>query len=430
MTIASEITKLNTNLEAAYTAVDSKGGTLPASQNFDNLATAVNSIIASNNTTLSVTPTTSAQNLTPSSPYNGFNSVSVSAVTSSIDSNISADNIKSGVSILGVNGSVTELKGETRSVSITSTAGNTFTPSSGKNGITSITVTPNNQARTVTPTTSSQNLTVNSGYSGNGTITINAVTSSIDSNITAENIKSGVSILGVTGSYEGSGGSGIPREVKNGVYQLPTEDFTFSLPNNATDVGAYGLYYAFNGCPALTSVDLSSLTTVSGSLGLYNAFQYCTSLTSVDLSSLTTVSGDNGLYNAFQNCPALTSVDLSSLTTVSGDHGLAYTFYYCSGLTSVDFPSLTTVSANQGLAYAFKNCTRLTNVYFRSLKTSSFGSYKNQFDRMMTSTGTSKTHTIHFPSNLQSTISGLSGYPLFGGTSGYVVLSFDLPATS
>ena len=44
MTIASEITKLNTNLGAAYTAVDSKGGTLPQAQNFDNLATAISSI--------------------------------------------------------------------------------------------------------------------------------------------------------------------------------------------------------------------------------------------------------------------------------------------------------------------------------------------------------------------------------------------------
>ena len=44
MTIASEITKLNTNLTNAYTAVDDKGGTLPQAQNFDNLATAISSI--------------------------------------------------------------------------------------------------------------------------------------------------------------------------------------------------------------------------------------------------------------------------------------------------------------------------------------------------------------------------------------------------
>jgi len=44
MTIASEITKLQTNLTNSYTAVDGKGGTLPQVQNFDNLATAISSI--------------------------------------------------------------------------------------------------------------------------------------------------------------------------------------------------------------------------------------------------------------------------------------------------------------------------------------------------------------------------------------------------
>ena len=47
MTIASEITKLNTNLTNSYTTVSNKGGTLPDSQNFDNLATAINSIPSS-----------------------------------------------------------------------------------------------------------------------------------------------------------------------------------------------------------------------------------------------------------------------------------------------------------------------------------------------------------------------------------------------
>jgi hypothetical protein len=49
---------------------------------------------------------------------------------------------------------------------------------------------------------------------------------------------------------------------------------------------------------------------------------------------------------------------------------------------------------------------------------------------MMQGTGSTVTHTIHFPSNLESTIQTLTGYPLFGGTSGKVVLAFDLPATS
>lgn len=44
MTIASEITKLNTNLTNSYTACNNKGATMPANRNFDNLATCISSI--------------------------------------------------------------------------------------------------------------------------------------------------------------------------------------------------------------------------------------------------------------------------------------------------------------------------------------------------------------------------------------------------
>lgn len=44
MTIASEIEKLNTNLTNSYTACQNKGANMPTSQNFDNLATCIESI--------------------------------------------------------------------------------------------------------------------------------------------------------------------------------------------------------------------------------------------------------------------------------------------------------------------------------------------------------------------------------------------------
>lgn len=59
------------------------------------------------------------------------------------------------------------------------------------------------QDKTVTPSTSKQTITADTGKTGLGTVTVNAVTAAIDANITAENIKSGVTILGVTGSYTG-----------------------------------------------------------------------------------------------------------------------------------------------------------------------------------------------------------------------------------
>lgn len=224
MSIETAITAAQGRVADCYTAISNKGGTLPATQNLSNMPTAINSISGGSTpviNSLNVTPTTSAQTITAPSGIDGYSPVNVSAVTSSIDANISAGNIKSGVSILGVSGSVTELKGETRSVSLTSSSGNTFTPTSGKNGITSITVTPNNQARSVTPSTSAQTLNVNSGYSGNGTISVSAVTSSIDNNITAGNIKKDVTILGVTGTYQGGiTPSGTLSITANGVYDV------------------------------------------------------------------------------------------------------------------------------------------------------------------------------------------------------------------
>ena len=57
--------------------------------------------------------------------------------------------------------------------------------------------------KTITATTSEQTVTAGEGYDGIGTVTVNAVTADIDQNIAAENIKSGVTILGVLGTYTG-----------------------------------------------------------------------------------------------------------------------------------------------------------------------------------------------------------------------------------
>lgn len=63
---------------------------------------------------------------------------------------------------------------------------------------------PTLQNKTVTPTTSKQTIKADTGKDGLGTVTVNAVTAAIDENIVAGNIKSGVTILGVTGSYDGT----------------------------------------------------------------------------------------------------------------------------------------------------------------------------------------------------------------------------------
>ena len=172
----------------------------------------------------------------------------------------------------------------------------------------------------------------------------------------------------------GGGGVGITREVsQSGVFQMPASSFTFSLPSNATDLGYRALYFAFNGCTGLTSVDLSSLTSMHGDLACNSAFSGCTNLTSADFSNLTTIgdysSAKTQLGGAFSGCTGLTSVDLSSLTAVTSATGMQNTFNGCTGLTSVDLSSLETVSGNNSMSNIFKNCTNLASINFSNLTT-------------------------------------------------------------
>lgn len=60
------------------------------------------------------------------------------------------------------------------------------------------------KTKTITPTKSNQTVNASSDSAdGFSAVTVNGVTAAIDANITAGNIKHGVTILGVTGTYEG-----------------------------------------------------------------------------------------------------------------------------------------------------------------------------------------------------------------------------------
>jgi hypothetical protein len=284
----------------------------------------------------------------------------------------------------------------------------------------------------VTPSTSAQTITAPLGTTGYNPVNVGAVTSSIDNNIQAGNIKKNVSILGVNGTYEG-GKYGCTVDTligevdANNVLQLPTEepDLVFT---GVEDMANYALAYRFRETK-VKSVSFPNLTTLSGNNCLDNCFAECPVLVSVSFPNLTSITGNSCLNHCFDGNELLSNVSFPNLTTLSGSDCMVYAFYDCDSLLSISFPKLATLSGDRCMKFCFSKCHYITDIYFSALTTASFGSNVNQFSSIMNLSGASATHTLHFPSNLETTIQGLNGYPLFGGTSGYVVLSFDLPAT-
>lgn len=220
----------------------------------------------------------------------------------------------------------------------------------------------------------------------------------VPENKNMENLPAAIESIPSGGS---GGGIGIPREVNaNGVYGVPTQSLSFSLPSGVIDVSGYAISNAFRGCNSITSVNLSSLTKVTGTHALEYAF-YSSSLRSIELSSLATVKGEsafngacgncnnlvsvdfpalavvdsgNAFNSAFSGCRGITSAGFPALTTINGSYAFSGAFMLCSRLASISFPSLTTINGINVFSYGFSGCTLLTSVDFPALTTASGGS--------------------------------------------------------
>lgn len=192
----------------------------------------------------------------------------------------------------------------------------------------------------------------------------------------------------------------------------------------------------------IVSVDLSSLTHLDRAGVLKGSFSGCKNLREVIIDNLISINNDSdpvvadSFSQTFYNCESLKTLDFKSLETTSGSKALGNMCQNCISLETVLFPKLNYIlNGSNGVFYqAFYGCKKLKDVYFNALTTASFGNKTNQFQNMFNSSTGSESGgcTIHFPSNLSSTISGLTGYAqnFGGGSSGYVTLAFDLPATS
>ena len=231
-------------------------------------------------------------------------------------------------------------------------------------------------AKTITPSTTSQ-IAVSSGYYTGGNITVAG-----DSNLVAGNIKSGISIFGVSGTLvEGDGGGetvvdDASKAIINGTITEFSDDsieairrYAFYGCSNLTTatfpactfIGSYAFYScsslttinfpvcasadtcAFGHCSNLTTVNFPIWTSISN-----NTFYACRSLTDVSFPACTSIG-----YYAFGFCYNLPTVSFPVCTTIGSS-----AFAYCGSLTTASFPACTFIDNS-----AFANCTRLSSLY-------------------------------------------------------------------
>lgn len=251
---------------------------------------------------------------------------------------------------------------------------------------------PTQTAKTITPGTISQTA-INSGTFATGKITVKG-----DSNLKAENIVSGKSIFGVSGTYVGA-----DTDIEDGLVTGTLQSYTNSRVNSIGSAAFYSNLslrkvifpncitiheQAFTSCANLSIASFPKCTIIkSGAFSscyrlsnIYfpnctsiedQGFAQCKDLKSINFPECTTIGSQGfasgkslsqislpkcitiGAY-AFEYGQALTSVYLPECRTLG-----SFIFKYCSNLTTIDCPKCTTINTN-----AFYSCSKLTSINF------------------------------------------------------------------
>ena len=321
---------------------------------------------------LSVSPKITSQTITPSANY-VYNKVNINAVTSTIDSNIIPTNIRKGTSILGVQGNLEADKPDQSKVinpttstqivvgdtgyelakvtvnAVTNAIDSNIKAENIKQGVSILGVDgtfegakqPNLQEKNIEPATIYQSIVPDNGYDGLSKVNISAVTNSIDSNIQPQNIKKGITILGVNGTMQATSGSPKFSQLIDGTIETIDEN-DLSEPTSIKD---YTFYY----CKNLTSAVVPSNITSIGA----SAFEGCSSLQTLVIADGVQnigVSAFKGINASIINIPSTISVLQSEV------------FANNTALTSITIPNNITEIKD----YVFNGCTNLTEITMES----------------------------------------------------------------
>lgn len=181
---------------------------------------------------------------------------------------------------------------------------------------------------------------------------INKVTVKGDSNLVSENIRAGITILGVDGNLDNVykprailftdyNGTNLDYELEN----LSTENMT-SMSN------------MFDGCSGMVSINVSKFNT-SKVTTMFNMFASCSKLESIDVSTFNTQVLTN-MANMFSYCSKLTSIKFGNINT-SKVTNMGGMFMSCSLLPKVDVSRFDTSNVTL-MSNMFNGCRAMTEI--------------------------------------------------------------------
>ena len=293
----------------------------------------------------------------------GVNKFTIKAVDATIDANIQPENIKPGVTMLGVQCTyVPDLEDKiiywypTYYTDTDTDSSIKFTPDEPYIGMSSLLIykVPIKNSLEITPSTQQQEFDASVMYTsiqGFRNVTVKAVEASIDTNIQPGNIKSGVSILGVEGTFEG------------GTLQTMTVDSSTSSQLFTPTQGNYGIGsitvnpYVLDSKTVDPSTNSQTITSDVDGLSSVTINPYVLDSKTVDSSTVAQVitSDEDGLASVTINPYVLSPLAVNSSTAVqefTGQYGTVTVSPYVLDSKTVDSSTVaqTIVSSEDGLA--------------------------------------------------------------------------------
>ena len=351
MSIASEITRINGNISAAYTACSSKGATMPQTQNSANLAGTINSIPSGN----SIVEKKDVNFY----DYDGTLLYSYTSSEAAELTELPASPAHQGLTFQSWNWSLQDIKAQLQIAPLCD-IGATYIPT---DGATTFRMLFPSDIRTE-PALSFQlkngTLTIDWGDGSTPDTVTESSTSYVDKTVTHQmafasypqtccikltfsgegNYKFNATVFGYTiyRVYVTDVSLGSHLEIGENALRTFYNLKTIIIPNGITSIGNN----AFGECYALSSVVIPNGITSIGN----TTFYYCYSLSSVSIPNSVTSMGSD----AFSSCYALSSAVIPNSVT---SFGSSYPFIQCYNLESVVHP-ISVSSFPTGFTYMYR----------------------------------------------------------------------------